>query len=141
MEEHLRFQKGHIQSDIGTSSRRVITTVAFLMSGITHKNTTKRTGIKFVTLIFVEINKSHTSKDSGCEYQNRGQGSALCKHFDSEEDERQSEVLGRFQEDVDSFVQQHHFVMVYENNSSHAYNSMFLEVSLKVIMNKFSTIV
>ena len=65
MEEQLRFQKGHIQSDIGTSGRRVITAVAFLMSGITHKNTTKRTGIKFATLIFVEMNESHTSKDSG----------------------------------------------------------------------------
>ena len=81
MEEQLRFQKGHIQSDIGSLGRRVITAVTFLMSGITHKNTTKRTGIKFATLIFVEMNESHTSKDSGCEYQNRGQRSVLLKHL------------------------------------------------------------
>ncbi|KAI5346140.1 hypothetical protein L3X38_014019 [Prunus dulcis] len=73
MKEQLRFQKGHIQSDIGTSGRRVITAVAFLMSGITHKNTTKRTGIKFATLMFVKMNKSHTSKDSGYKYQNKWQ--------------------------------------------------------------------
>ena len=81
MEEQLRFQKGHIQSDIGTSGRRVITAVAFLMSGITHKNTTQRTGIKFAMLIFVEMNERHTSKDSGCEYQNRGQRFVLRKHL------------------------------------------------------------
>ncbi|KAI5350511.1 hypothetical protein L3X38_003402 [Prunus dulcis] len=38
---------------------------------------------------------------------------------DGEEHERQSEVLGRFQEDVNSFVQQHHFVVVFEDKSSH----------------------
>ncbi|KAI5335703.1 hypothetical protein L3X38_025837 [Prunus dulcis] len=52
------------------------------MSGITHKNTTKRIGIKFAMLIFVEMNESHTLKDSKCEYQNRGQRSVLMKALD-----------------------------------------------------------
>ncbi|CAL8096938.1 unnamed protein product [Prunus armeniaca] len=80
MEEQLRFQKGHIQSDIGTSGMRVIAAVDFLMS-IIHKNTTKHIGIKFATLIFVEMNESHTCKDSMCDYQNRWQMFVLRKHL------------------------------------------------------------
>lgn len=81
MEEQLRFQKGHIQSDIGSLGRRVITAVAFLMSGITHKNTTKRTWIKFASLIFVEMNEGHTAKNARGKHQNRGQRPMLREHL------------------------------------------------------------
>ncbi|KAI5352099.1 hypothetical protein L3X38_004990 [Prunus dulcis] len=73
IEEHLRFQKGDIQSDIGSPGKRVITSVAFLMSGITQKNTTKSTWIKFASLIFVEMNEGYTTKNARGKHQNRGQ--------------------------------------------------------------------